>query len=53
MLLATVTRLYRNGPPLPIIRSLHYFVPVVDEILRQPLPHGYVQYLEYKLRSFK
>jgi hypothetical protein len=33
--------------------SLHYFVPVIDEILRQPLPPGYVRYLEYKLEAFK
>jgi hypothetical protein len=53
MLLAIVNRLYRQGPPLPIIRSLHYFRPVVDEILQKPLPNGYVQYLQYKLDRFK
>jgi hypothetical protein len=53
MLLAIAHRLYRQGPPLPTIRSLHYFAPVIDEILRQPLPPGYVQYLEYKIAAFK
>ena len=53
MLLAIAHRLYRLGPPLPIIRSLHYFVPLIDEILRQPLPRRYVQYLEYKIAAFK
>ena len=53
LLLAIVNRLYRQGPPLPTIRSLHYFVPVIDEILIQPLPRGYVQYLEYKIAVFK
>jgi hypothetical protein len=53
MLMATVNRLYREGPPLPAIRSLHYFRPVIDEILRQPLPRGYVHYLEYKIATFK
>lgn len=53
MLLTVARRLYRNGPPLPLIRSLQYFVPTLDEILRQPLPPGYVLYLEYKLATFK
>ena len=53
LLLAIANRIYRDGLPLPTIRSLHYFVPVVDEILRQPLPRGYVQYLEYKIANFK
>jgi hypothetical protein len=53
MLLAIAHRLYRQGAPLPTIRSLHYFLPVIEEILRQPLPRGYVQYLEYKIAAFK
>jgi hypothetical protein len=53
MLLVIVNRLYRHGPSLPVIRSLHYFTPTVDEILQQPLPLGYAQYLEYKLQRFK
>lgn len=52
MLLAIARRLYRNGPPLGPIRSLHYFVPVLDEILRQPLPLDYVKYLEHKIATF-
>ena len=50
-LLAAARRLLRNPniPPLPPIRSLHYFLHVIDEILAQPLPQGYVQYLEHKL----
>ena len=51
-LLAIANRLYREGPPLPTIRSLHYFVPVIDEVLLKPLPRGYVQYLEYKIAAF-
>jgi hypothetical protein len=53
LLLAIAHRLYREGPPLRTIRSLHYFRPVIEEILQQPLPRGYVQYLEYKIASFK
>jgi hypothetical protein len=53
LLLITVNRLYRPGPPLPTIRSLHYFAPVIDELLLQPLPPGYVQYLEHKIAVLK
>ena len=53
ILLTIARRLYRDGPPLPIIRSLQYFVPALDEILRLPLPSGYLRYLEYKIAAFK
>jgi len=51
LLLATVRRVCRNpaNPPLPPVRSLHYFLPVLDEVLLKPLPHGYCQYLESKV----
>jgi hypothetical protein len=52
MLLTIARRLYRNGPPLPVIRSLYYFLPALDEILKQPLPRGYIQYLENKIAAF-
>ena len=53
LLLASARRLTRNPaePPLPPVRSLHYFLPVLDEIRLQPLPPGYLEYLEAKLRS--
>ncbi len=52
LLLASARRLARNPAerPLPTVRSLHYFLPVLDEIRSQPLPPGYLQYLEAKLR---
>lgn len=52
LLLATARRLARNPPepPLPPVRSLHYFLPVLEEIRLQPLPPGYLQYLEAKVR---
>ena len=53
LLLTIANRLYREGPPLPTIRSLHYFAPVIDEVLIKPLPPGYVQYLAYKIAAFK
>ena len=53
LLLATARRLCpqrSSTPPLPV-RSLHYFLPVLDELLSQPLPAGYLQYLERKLKA--
>jgi hypothetical protein len=38
-------------PPLSPIRSLAYFQPVISELLQQPLPTGYVDYLRLKLRK--
>jgi hypothetical protein len=42
----------RNRPkaalPLPPVRSLAYFSSVIDEILHQPLPAGYHEYLRSK-----
>jgi hypothetical protein len=37
-------------PPLPKIRSLAYFIPVIEELRQQPLPDGYLDYLRLKLR---
>lgn len=52
LLLATARRLAHDpNYPLPPVRSLHYFLPVVEEIQSQPLPSGYVQYLEHKIKS--
>ena len=53
LFLATARRLARNPvePPLPPVRSLHYFLPVLEEIRLQPLPPGYLQYLESKVRA--
>jgi hypothetical protein len=53
LLLASLRRLLRPQalPPLPRIRSLAYFQPVIDELLQQPLPDSYLQYLRLKLRS--
>jgi hypothetical protein len=55
LLLATARRLCRptDAHPLGPIRSLHYFLPVIDEIIYQPLPHGYLYYLRQKLASIR
>jgi hypothetical protein len=53
LLLASLRRLTRphDVPPLPRIRSLAYFQPVVDELLESPAPAGYLGYLRLKLRA--
>lgn len=52
LLLATLRRLARDVglPPLPKIRSLAYFLPVIAEVQQQPLPAGYLDYLRLKVQ---
>ena len=52
-LLASVRRLGRSPdlPPLSPIRSLAYFLPVVQEILEKQVNDDYLQYLRLKVRS--
>ena len=54
-LLASARRLCRppDAPSLGPIRSLHYFLPVIEEIIHHPLPDGYVQYLRHKLATWR
>ena|ERR1700688_1710229 len=51
LLLASLRRLVRPAdlPPLPPIRSLAYFQPVIDELLVHPMPDTYLEYLRLKL----
>ncbi len=53
LLLATARRSLRVPalPPLPPIRSLHYFAPLLEEVLATPLAPEYVQYLRRKLTT--
>jgi hypothetical protein len=53
LLLASLRRLIRDGdrPPLPPIRSLAYFQPVIAELQQQPLPDGYLDYLRRKFQK--
>jgi hypothetical protein len=53
LLLGSLRRLHRSKdlPPLPKIRSLAYFLPVIEELQLQPLPDGYLQHLRLKLDS--
>ena len=53
LLLASLRRLSRQDeqPPLLPVRSLAYFVPVIQEVTATPLPDEYLQYLRLK-RTF-
>ena len=52
-LLGSLRRLGRppQSPRLSPIRSLAYFIPVIEELLANPFPEGYLDYLRHKLRK--
>ncbi|MCP4546579.1 MAG: hypothetical protein GY835_08960 [bacterium] len=52
-LLAAARRVYRDPrlDPLPPIRSLKYFLPIIREILDTPVDPGEIGFLEWKLRN--
>ncbi|MBZ2186776.1 MAG: hypothetical protein K7J46_18875 [Bryobacter sp.] len=52
LLLGSLRRLLQHqGPtPLPKIRSLAYFLPIIEGLQLQPRPEGYLQYLRLKLQ---
>jgi hypothetical protein len=52
LLLAAARRTIRSGPPLPRVRTLHYFLPAIDEVLHHPLDPAYLDYLAAKLKPF-
>ena len=51
ILLASARRTFRSpkSPPLARVRSLHYFAPVIEELLQQPPDPDYVRYVHDKL----
>lgn len=52
LLLATARRLCRSPDRmLPPVRCLAYYLPVIEEVLQQPLPVRYIQYLRGIVRS--
>jgi len=55
LLLATVRRCLRapDAAPLAPVRSLHYFIPVIEEIMATPLQDGYADYLKWKIRKIQ
>jgi len=54
LLLAAARRTLRSSHlmPLPPIRTLHYFLPVIEEVLHCPPEPGYVDYIAGKLKPF-
>jgi hypothetical protein len=54
LLLGTLRKLRRptEAPPPTTIRSLHYFLPVVDEILQDPPPAPYIDYLRESMAEW-
>jgi hypothetical protein len=53
LLLAMARRCLRDPSlqPLPPIRSLHYFLPVIEEVLGMEISADYVRYLKRKLAA--
>ena len=51
LILGVARRLARDpkAPPLSPVRSFYYFRPLIDEILAQPLPPRYIDYIELRL----
>jgi hypothetical protein len=52
LLLAAARRTLRSGPPLAPVRTLHYFLPAIEEVLELPPDPGYVDYLAAQLKPF-
>jgi hypothetical protein len=50
-LLASLRRATRRPDAMPLgpIRSLHYFLPVIEELLARPVPEPYLTYLRSKV----
>ena len=53
-LLAAARRIFRpaEAPPLTTVRSLAYFVPVIEELLTTQINEDYIEYLRRKLKPF-
>ena len=52
-ILALARRTFRppNAPPLDPIRSLHYFVPLVEELMQGRVDPSYLQHVRQKLHN--
>ena len=55
LVLAAARRLIRpaDAPPLNTIRSLAYFLPVIDEVLQLRVNPDYYRYLRRKIQRFQ
>ena len=53
-LLGSLRRLSRppDAMPLSPIHSLAYFEPIIEELLHQPVPASYTEYLRHKMQPF-
>ena len=51
LVLAVARRLVRSpdAPPLQLMRSLHYVMPLIDEVLAVPITQDYYRYLQFKI----
>ena len=54
LVLAAARRLFRpaDAPPLATVRSLAYFLPVIDEVLELQISPDYFRYVRDKLHRF-
>lgn len=54
LVLAAARRIFRaaDAPPLTKVRSLAYFVPVIEELLTTQISEDYFQHLRRKLEPF-
>jgi hypothetical protein len=54
-LLAAARRSLRppDAASLTPVRSLHYFLPIIEEVMATPLADGYADYLKWKLRKIQ
>jgi hypothetical protein len=52
-LLASLRRAARRPDAMPLgpIRSLHYFLPLIEELLANPVPESYLTYLRSKVAT--
>lgn len=50
---ATCRRLFRpaEAEPLTLVRTMHYFTPVLAELIKEPPDPDYILYLEAKLAA--
>jgi len=53
LVLAAVRRMIRpaDAPPLTLVRSLAYFLPVIEEVLETEVSEEYFQYARQKLQK--
>jgi hypothetical protein len=50
-ILGAARRLFSPSAPLPAIRSLHYFLPILEEVQQEPPDPSYIELLRWRLRA--